>query len=81
MVIEGLKLTVLGMGMVFIFLVLLVSFIHLTSYLLAGITQKELAFLEEESMKNASTQKGGDKSTLVAVIAAAISAYRKDKNN
>ncbi len=79
MVIEGLKLTVLGMGMVFIFLVLLVTFIQISSSILASTTRQELKILEEELEKSASsTEHSCDQSTLIAVITAAINAYRKN---
>jgi len=78
MVIEGLKLTILGMGMVFIFLVLLVTFIQISSSILASTTKQELKTLEGElSNSSSAKQNENNQSTLIAVITAAINTYRK----
>ncbi len=79
MVIEGLKLTVLGMGMVFIFLVLLVTFIQISSSILASATELEIKALEDKLKQPASSKKSSnDQSNLVAIITAAINVYRKN---
>lgn len=40
MIFQGLKLTILGMGVVFCFLILLMLLIHISSKLLAPFTEK-----------------------------------------
>ncbi len=74
MIFEGLKLTALGMGVVFVFLCLLVVFISFASVLLKPLTEKEILEMEREDASS-----GPDKGKLVAVITAAIQAYRSNK--
>lgn len=86
MIIEGLKLTVIGMGVVFSFLILIVIVIQITYQILKKTIISEEKFI---STKNVATQrivprisdfvraKGVDR--IPVVIAAAIAAYR-DRN-
>lgn len=85
MILEGLKLAVLGMGIVYLFLSLVVISINISNRVLASTTQREIE-AEEAKMKNARKSRGqkgvnGAKvqndSTLVAVISSAISMHKK----
>jgi len=79
MIIQGLKLTVLGMGVVFCFLVLLFALISLSSKLLAPFTKKEisLANIKKPVRARAGKKKGSDDTLkLTAVISAAIATHR-----
>lgn len=81
MLILGLKLTVVGMSVVFIFLVLMVQCISLSSHLLKSVTEKEVKEIEENARQEAlkrkqMSQSGSNDSKLVAVISAAIKMYR-----
>ena len=75
MIIEGLKLAMLGMTVVFIFLVLLILIVHLSTWLLKSYTEKEQAAAAAKPRKKASPS-GLDDQKLTAVIAAAIAAHR-----
>ncbi len=88
MALEGLKLTFLGMGVVFLFLVVLINLIRLSTYLLAPFTKEEVKILvqkkfaqkppqrvvREENVENSLF----DYKKKVAVIVAAINKYRED---
>ncbi len=85
MVIEGLKLMVLGMGVVFIFLALLVVIMQINARLLRGVTEREMQppvdiraerRKREMSQKAKSKVESDEKQRLVAVIAAALAAHR-----
>lgn len=72
MVVEGLKLTILGMGVVYVFLVALVFMIRFTAKLCAKSTHQECEALGVESAPVA------DQSFhLMAVISAAIKKHRE----
>lgn len=85
MISEGLKLTMLGMGVVFCFLVLLLLLIHVSSKLLAPFTEKELSPSMSEKpgrsvKKPSSSSPGGhlksNTDTSVTVGSAAVGAHR-----
>ena len=80
MLIEGLKLTCLGMGVVFIFLGLLVVVIKLTSRVLRSCTDKEeAASLSMFGKKAPRRQVVGEQQRIVAVITAALAMHRAAK--
>jgi sodium pump decarboxylase gamma subunit len=70
MLIEGLKLLTIGMGIVFLFLILM----HLSIYILG-------LFLEARSIAEYNEEISGKEREfqLIPIIAAAISVYRQDK--
>ncbi len=70
MIYEGLKLTILGMGIVFLFLVFLFISINVSSKILKPYTDKELDEMAKAEI-------GEDKGKLVAIISAAINMYKK----
>lgn len=78
MIIEGVKLTCLGMGVVYLFLGLLVVVIHLTSRLLRPFTAREEAiYLAAPEKKKVPQRRPDDQQQrLLAVISAAIAAHR-----
>lgn len=77
MITAGFKLTVLGMGVVISFLLLLILFIDILRRLLASGNAREL-----EAMKSANPRKRkkdpveADDEALTAIISAAIAAHR-----
>jgi len=74
---EGAKLAVIGMSIVFAFLILLVLLIHLSSHLLRAITEKEAVEERVYGRTEASrTRARLDDSRLIAVVSAAVSAHR-----
>jgi sodium pump decarboxylase gamma subunit len=78
MVIEGIKLAIIGMSVVFLFLALLVALIAISTRLLKPITEKErLAITTIKSprkrMPVASDQSNG---RILAVVSAALAAHR-----
>jgi len=78
MIIQGLKLTLLGMIVVFSFLFLLLIIIHLSAKLLKPYTQKEAsAITSHRPSVSWDAKPPGDDHTLIAVISAAIAAHRK----
>ncbi len=78
MIFEGFKLTAMGMGIVFIFLILVVLSINLSSFLLRSVTEKEIKAQEEEARKSSKKGRSGsaDDSKITAVISAAIAMFR-----
>jgi len=77
MIITGLKLTILGMGIVTCFLLLLILIINLSYKLLAAQTSKELAEIEAaELRKRKKSLPAEQKNSIIAVIAAAVAAHR-----
>ncbi|WP_299981295.1 OadG family transporter subunit [Desulfobacula sp.] len=77
MIVEGLKLTMLGMMVVSSFLVLLLIIIHLSAKLLKPYTEKETSLVT--SHRPSGTGEGtspDDNRRLTAVISAAIAAHR-----
>lgn len=77
MIIAGLKLTLLGMGVVTCFLLLLILVIHLSFKVLAAQSVREFAKLEasEHVRRKEAALAEGDP-VLVAIISAAIAAHR-----
>ncbi|MBC8414654.1 OadG family protein [bacterium] len=77
MIITGLKLTILGMGVVISFLLLLILIVNISYKLLAGQTARELAAMDAvELKKRKKSHPAEQKNVLVAVITAAIAAHR-----
>ncbi|MEJ2155920.1 MAG: OadG family transporter subunit [Desulfobacteraceae bacterium] len=76
MVVEGIKLAVTGMLIVFIFLILLVLVVQLSARLLRSYTQQEEREQARYKRKSSAGSPLAD-SRLIAVIAAAVSAHRK----
>jgi sodium pump decarboxylase gamma subunit len=77
MIFEGLKLALVGMLVVFSFLILLVLLIHISTMLLKSFTEKEK---REAMIKRRKTPAGPDpsisKGKLMAIIGAAVAAHR-----
>jgi sodium pump decarboxylase gamma subunit len=78
MAIEGLKLTLVGMSIVYVFLALLVVLISLTARLLRHATQKEQFAIEAVHSKHrpASAISADRNGRVIAVIGAALAAHR-----
>jgi sodium pump decarboxylase gamma subunit len=76
MIFEGVKLAILGMGVVFIFLLLLIFFIYLSSKILRKYTEQEINASTIGSRSQGSLMQ--DKK-LLNVIGAAISKYKNKK--
>jgi oxaloacetate decarboxylase gamma subunit len=78
MIFQGLKLTILGMGVVFCFLILLLLLICLSSKLLAPFTEKELslAMAKKSARPGKKSSSSGDNLKLTAIISAAVAAHR-----
>ena len=78
MIFQGLKLTILGMGVVFCFLALLMLLIYISSKLLAPFTEKELtlAMAKKPARPGKKSSSSGDNLTLTAVISAAVATHR-----
>ena len=75
MLYEGLKLSVLGMGVVFFFLLLLIGVINTSTKLLADHTARELASMDA-ARKRGPRDRGPEQQRVVAIISAAIAAHR-----
>jgi oxaloacetate decarboxylase gamma subunit len=78
MIFQGLKLTILGMGVVFCFLILLMLLIYISSKLLAPFTEKELtlAMVKKPARPGKKSSSSGDNLKLTAIISAAVAAHR-----
>lgn len=78
MIFAGLKITVLGVGIVYLFLVLIVIAVNILYKLLKAETERELKNLEAglASKKKKKPAPGIEDNVLAAVISAAVSAYR-----
>ena len=77
MIIEGLKLTLLGMAVVYAFLGLLVVIVHLSARLLKPFTEKEATAYEFKARRKVSAlPPSEDKRKIMAVISASVSAHR-----
>lgn len=88
---EGVKLMFFGMSIVFVYLLIMIGIIHLTSRLLKTSTQKELDELnyqreqarlrqERKVVAKPSIQEETDE-TLIAVISAAIAHHRSSNSS
>ncbi len=77
MIVQGLKLTMLGMMVVFSFLVLLLIVIHLSTKLLKHYSEKEASSFTSRRPSGAWERKSPDDNRkLIAIISAAIAAHR-----
>jgi len=80
MIVEGLKLTLLGVGVVFLFLSLLVVVIKLFSRMLKPFTDREEATYNAVPSKKTLNRRAEDElQRIMAVINAAIAAHRARK--
>lgn len=84
MILEGLKLMLVGMSTVLLFLIAMIMIIQLVSYLTRGVAQRELEAIEEErKQKAAARQKkkatAGNADEDIAVIAAAVAAFEAER--
>jgi len=80
MIVEGLKLTLLGVGVVFLFLSLLVVVIKLSSRILKPFTAREEATYHAVPPKKSVNRRAEDElQRIMAVINAAIAAHRARK--
>jgi oxaloacetate decarboxylase gamma subunit len=80
MILEGVKLTLLGVGFVFLFLSLLVLVIKLASRILRPLTAKEEAAYQAVPKKRLNTLRADEEiKRIMAVINAAIAAHRARK--
>lgn len=78
MIIAGLKLALLGMTVVFFFLLLLVFCIKISYRLFSALNARELAEMETDRLRNRRRPPAikPENEVLVAVISAAIAAHR-----
>jgi sodium pump decarboxylase gamma subunit len=77
MILIGMKLTILGMGVVTCFLLLLILIMNISYKLLAGQTAKELAKNKAADLgKRKTSVSGKGENVLAAVISAAVAAHR-----
>jgi sodium pump decarboxylase gamma subunit len=74
MIIEGLKLTLLGMSVVTIFLLLLILIVNISFKVLAAHTSKELADTEAAELQRRSVPVK-EQNVIIAVISAAVTAH------
>ncbi|MCK5836322.1 MAG: OadG family protein [Desulfobacula sp.] len=80
MIVQGLKLTMLGMMVVFLFLFLLLMIIQLSAKLLKKYTKKEISLTIAHTPSGVSKVQFPDENLkLTAVISAAIAAHRARK--
>ncbi len=83
MIIEGVKLMLLGMGVVFVFLFLLYIVILVSRVALRSFTEKELKSMALQKKEKVLSRMGSitsetdDQNLLTAIISAAISAHRR----
>lgn len=76
MIIEGIKLSIVGMLFVFTFLLLLTGMMHLIARLLKRYTEQE-ARMQVLYKKKTSASALLQDNRLIAIISAAVSAHRK----
>jgi len=77
MIVAGLKLTLLGMGAVGIFLIMLILLIKLSFKLFGSLSANELLEIESAERKRfKKSDVAGEGQILTAVITAAIAAHR-----
>jgi oxaloacetate decarboxylase gamma subunit len=84
MILEGLKLMVVGMTTVCLFLILMILLIQLAAKLARNVTAREMQAIEEEKLRlkklremEKQAAEGGDDD--IAVISAAIAAFEADR--
>ena len=73
---EGVKLMIIGMGVVIFFLIFLNYAILLSSWILKGVTQREI---DQEASAAKKKPVGTDQSKMISILAAAVTAFKKDK--
>ncbi|NNK95492.1 MAG: OadG family protein [Desulfobacterales bacterium] len=84
MIVEGLKLMVVGMTTVLCFLILMILVIQLAAYLTRSITERELQAIENEKERR-KLEKEHEKLTAedggedIVVISAAIAAFEAER--
>ena len=77
MIVAGLKLTLLGMVVVYCFLLLLILSVKISQRFLAAGSVRELAAMEAADLRRRRRAvQRDDEGTLIAVISAAIAAHR-----
>jgi len=84
MIVEGLKLMVVGMTTVLCFLILMILLIQLAAYLTRSVTLRELQAIDDEKERrilekeraNLAAEDGGDD---IVVISAAIAAFEAER--
>ena len=77
MIVAGLKLTVLGMAVVYCFLLLLILSVKISQHFLSAGSVRELAEMEAADLRRRHrAAQRADEGTLIAVISAAIAAHR-----
>lgn len=77
MIIDGLKLALLGMAVVYAFLGLLVVIVNISARLLKPFTEKEATAYEFHTRRKVrALQPSEDKRRIMAVISASVSAHR-----
>jgi sodium pump decarboxylase gamma subunit len=77
MIVAGLKLTLLGMVVVYCFLLLLILSVKILQRFLSAGSVRELAEIEAADLRRRRREMPGtDRGTLIAVISAAIAAHR-----
>jgi len=84
MIVEGLKLMVVGMTTVCLFLILMILLIQLSAKLTKNVTARELQAIDDEKLRLKKLREmekqaaaGGDDD--IAVITAAIAAFEADR--
>ena len=82
MLLEGLKLMIVGMASVMIFLLLLIACIELVKFLTWNFTIKQEQSLLQSRKSDSNKYKTDSKLEVpVEVLAAAIASYESDNNN
>ena len=77
MILAGFKLTLLGMAVVFFFLLLLILFVKISYRFLGSVSVREIAEIEAAELKKRKrSDLAADDEKLVAIISAAIAAHR-----
>jgi sodium pump decarboxylase gamma subunit len=77
MIIAGLKMTLLGMAVVFFFLLLLILFVKISYRVLGSGSVREIAEIEAAELKKRKrSDLAAEDEKLVAIISAAIAAHR-----
>lgn len=77
LIIQSLELLLIGMGTVFIILVMLIFLINAVSKILQRYGFEDGPITPQSTPTQSSTSVGADQTTLIAVISAAINTYRK----
>ncbi len=82
MLLEGLKLMIVGMASVMLFLLLLIACIELVKFLTRNFTMKQEQSLLQSRKSDSNKYKTDSKLEVpVEVFAAAIASYESDNNN